>query len=305
MKRLALALVVFFVAIPTGSAQEQSAAQQATAKPQRIRVGGSVQQANLLHQVLPVYPLIAKTAHIEGTVVLHTIIGKDGAVQTLQFVSGPPLLMRAAMDAVRQWIYKPTLLNGEPVEVDTTIDVVFTLGTTSEDSAPAKPIDPQLREDILRLLEIMHAVEKAQDSARSAFDAMRPMLTRSLPDTPHRDKIVAAYEDKLAQLFQKPELMEGIVQIYAKYFSADDVRAMTDFYATPAGQHAIAHLDDIMADSIRLGQKLASDNLAGILAELCKEFPELEGQAKFCAASGQDTSRLRPDARSAPVPDPR
>jgi protein TonB len=96
--------------------------------PQRIRVGGQVQQANLIHQVLPVYPQIAKTAHIQGTVVLHAIIDKDGSVTELQFISGPPLLMRSAMDAVRQWRYRPTLLNGEPVQVDTTISVVFTLG---------------------------------------------------------------------------------------------------------------------------------------------------------------------------------
>jgi len=95
---------------------------------QRIRVGGQVQQANLIHQVTPQYPQIAKTAHIQGTVILHAIIGKDGTVQNLTYESGPPLLMRAAMDAVREWRYKPTLLNGDPVEVDTTISVVFTLG---------------------------------------------------------------------------------------------------------------------------------------------------------------------------------
>jgi periplasmic protein TonB len=96
--------------------------------PERIRVGGNVQQANLIHQVMPVYPEIAKTAHIQGTVILHAIISKEGSVQELQYISGPPLLMRSAMDAVRQWRYRPTLLNGEPVQVDTTISVVFTLG---------------------------------------------------------------------------------------------------------------------------------------------------------------------------------
>jgi protein TonB len=96
--------------------------------PKSIRVGGNVAQANLIRQVTPVYPPIAKTAHISGTVLLHAIIGKDGTVQDLQYISGPPLLMKSAMDAVRQWRYKPTLLNGEPVDVDTTISVVFTLG---------------------------------------------------------------------------------------------------------------------------------------------------------------------------------
>jgi periplasmic protein TonB len=94
----------------------------------RIRVGGNVQGAKLVHQVQPVYPQIAKTAHVSGTVLLHAIIAKDGSIQELQYVSGPPLLMRAAMDAVHEWRYQPTLLNGEPVEVDTTIQVVFTLG---------------------------------------------------------------------------------------------------------------------------------------------------------------------------------
>jgi protein TonB len=93
-----------------------------------VRIGGSVVQANLIRMVQPVYPPIAKTAHISGTIVLHAIISKDGAIEQLEYVSGPPLLMRNAMDAVRQWRYKPTLLNGEPVEVDTTVSVVFTLG---------------------------------------------------------------------------------------------------------------------------------------------------------------------------------
>jgi protein TonB len=93
-----------------------------------LRVGGNVQQANLLRQVQPIYPPIAKTAHISGTVVLHAIISKDGTIEQLEYVSGPPLLMKNAMDAVHQWRYRPTMLNGEPVEVDTTVSVVFTLG---------------------------------------------------------------------------------------------------------------------------------------------------------------------------------
>ena len=95
--------------------------------PARIRVGGNVQAAALVRQVTPLYPQIARTAHISGTVVLHAIIAKDGTIQELQYVSGPPLLMRAAMDAGREWRYKQTLLNGEPVDVDTTISVLLSL----------------------------------------------------------------------------------------------------------------------------------------------------------------------------------
>lgn len=95
---------------------------------QRIRQGGLVQAALLVNRIVPGYPAIARTARVSGTIVLHAIIAKDGRVQELTYVSGPPLLIKAAMDAVRQWRYRPTMLNGEPVEVETTIDVVFNLG---------------------------------------------------------------------------------------------------------------------------------------------------------------------------------
>lgn len=98
------------------------------ATPQRIRVGGAVQAAKMLRQTPPIYPQIAKTAHVSGTIILHAVIAKDGTVQELTYVSGPPLLMKSAMDAVREWKYTPTTLNGDPVEVDTTISVVFQLG---------------------------------------------------------------------------------------------------------------------------------------------------------------------------------
>jgi protein TonB len=94
---------------------------------QRIRQGGAVQAALLVNKVQPVYPPLARQTRISGTVRLHAIISKSGQVEQLEVISGHPLLVRAAMDAVQQWRYKPTLLNGEPVEVDTTIDVIFSL----------------------------------------------------------------------------------------------------------------------------------------------------------------------------------
>ena len=93
----------------------------------RIRQGGNVQVAKLVNRVQPVYPEEARKNRIQGTVRLHVILGKDGTVQQLEVMSGHPLLQQASLDAVRQWRYQPTLLNGEPVEVDTTIDVIFTL----------------------------------------------------------------------------------------------------------------------------------------------------------------------------------
>jgi protein TonB len=93
----------------------------------RIRQGGNVQAAKLMNRVQPSYPPLARQTRISGTVRLHAIIGKDGSVQQLEVLSGHPLLVQAALDAVRQWRYQPTTLNGDPVEVDTTIDVIFSL----------------------------------------------------------------------------------------------------------------------------------------------------------------------------------
>jgi protein TonB len=117
------------VALADDWAQKAAAAKIARATPPaRIRVGGNVQAANLITKVVPRYPKDAKKAGIQGTVRFQAILGHDGRVQSLQLVSGPPLLVDAARDAVQQWVYRPTLLNGQPVEVVTTIDVNFILG---------------------------------------------------------------------------------------------------------------------------------------------------------------------------------
>jgi TonB family protein len=110
---------------------------------QRVRVGGNVMTSKIEHQVPPVYPPDALAAHVEGDVVLHSILAKDGSVKELQYISGPPLLMRAAMDAVRQWRYTPFLLNGQPVEVDTSIDVKFSLASSASGEAPSAPAGPK------------------------------------------------------------------------------------------------------------------------------------------------------------------
>jgi protein TonB len=94
---------------------------------QRIRQGGQVQAAKLVNKVQPMYPPLARQTRISGTVRLHAIIAKNGSVEQLEVISGHPLLVQAALDAVRQWKYQATTLNGENVEVDTTIDVIFSL----------------------------------------------------------------------------------------------------------------------------------------------------------------------------------
>lgn len=93
----------------------------------RVQLGANVAAARLLNKVQPVYPALARQQGIQGLVRLKVIIGADGATQQLEVISGHPLLIQAAMDAVRQWRYRPTLLEGKPVEIETTIDVYFQL----------------------------------------------------------------------------------------------------------------------------------------------------------------------------------
>lgn len=106
---------------------------QATPRPvtpppvERIRVGGEVEEARLVHSVLPGYPPLARLARVQGVVKLDAIIDKNGTIKSLQAVSGSPMLIPAALEAVKQWVYKPTLLNGDPVEVATQIYVRFNL----------------------------------------------------------------------------------------------------------------------------------------------------------------------------------
>ncbi|MGO9094145.1 MAG: energy transducer TonB [Bryobacteraceae bacterium] len=95
--------------------------------PDRVKIGGVVMAGKLIHRVTPEYPPLAKLAHVCGTVRLQAIISRDGRIQGLQVLGGHALLVQAAVDAVAQWIYQPTTLNGDVVEVLTTIDVNFTL----------------------------------------------------------------------------------------------------------------------------------------------------------------------------------
>lgn len=95
--------------------------------PRSVSISEGVSQGLLLHKVIPVYPRSAKAAHVQGTVVLQALIGKDGLIENLHRLSGPPELVDAAIGAVSQWRYRPYILKGEPVEVQTTINVNFSL----------------------------------------------------------------------------------------------------------------------------------------------------------------------------------
>jgi periplasmic protein TonB len=102
-----------------------------TAHKGPYRVGGKVQPPHLIEQVQPVYPPLAKQARIQGDVLIDSVIDKEGRVTQMKVVSGSPLLVQAAIQALQQWRYQPTLLNGEPVAVDMVVTVHFQLGENS------------------------------------------------------------------------------------------------------------------------------------------------------------------------------
>jgi protein TonB len=97
--------------------------------PQRIRISQGVTKGLLIHRVEPSYPTLARAARVQGEVVLSAVIDANGQIQNLQLVSGHPMLVPAALEAVKQWRYKPYLLNGTPVEVETTVTVIFSLSS--------------------------------------------------------------------------------------------------------------------------------------------------------------------------------
>ena len=107
---------------------DSSAPKVKAATPKKVAISAGVMQGMLLQKTAPTYPPIAKAARVSGTVVLQATISKTGTIDNLHVVSGPAMLQQAALDAVKTWRYRPYLLNNEPVEVDTQINVIFTLG---------------------------------------------------------------------------------------------------------------------------------------------------------------------------------
>jgi TonB family protein len=308
---------------PPDAKPAASDAKTDASKPAPLKIGANVMAAKLTHQVPPVYPPIAKTAHIEGTVVLRAVIAKDGTVQDVSFVSGPPLLLRSAMDAVKQWTYQPTLLKGAPVAVETTLEVDFKLSAAAPShpaahveagagaARPLQPkespaIDPQYKTDVLHLLDVSHYREIASKDAKEGFDSSRSRLLGSFPDTPNRDKIFDVFVARMVDLIQSQDFSDKMAAVYHQYLSDDEVKSLTQFYATPAGQHFSAVEADLMGGLAQAGNQVARAGLSGVSKSLCTDYPELQGKAKFCPAAPGASPTLKPPTSStlpsAPTP---
>jgi len=139
----------------------------------------------------------------------------------------------------------------------------------------------------------MKTVEASESGVRTAFQTLRPQLVAILPATANREKIINAYGEKLAALVHTQQFQDGLVAIYAKHFTDDEVKKIDAFYQTPTGQHLVQTLPEVIGEAQSLGHQTAMDSIPRILSELCKEFPELQGQVNFCTAGDSNKQSLQ------------
>ncbi len=287
-----------------------AAAQSQNPHADRIRVGGNVQAAKITKKVEPVYPAEAKKAGISGTVVLHAVIAQDGTVKQLDYVSGPQELTDSAMGAVRQWEYQPTLLKSEPVEVDTTVNVVYELGSgeSGESAADAhetgavqvqtqngftvqggdhpftRPIriEPQLKADLEELFQVMHFDNMMTQMLASNFAPVEAKINAALPNQPSAKAIVKEFFDRVIAIGESPEMKDSMMLIYAKYLTDGQVKQAVEFYKTDAGQQMLVTQVKMYDDARKAGERIFSQNIGEILQDMCREYPELQGRMKAC-----------------------
>ncbi len=182
---LAILILLYPAAAQAAKVQDQaspSVGQQQTQRPQlpqRIRVSGSVAGGLLVRKVNPVYPPLARQARVSGTVVLRAIIGTDGSIENLTLVSGHPMLAPAAIEAVKQWKYRPYLLNGKPIKVDTEVTVNFALSPSPNDAVAGAAVRPE---------ETVSEYMKKYPGLLTEFGQLLETLQRNIQLPPVRDQ---------------------------------------------------------------------------------------------------------------------
>lgn len=166
---VSLSLAVFLV-LAAHAQQAQNSPQASAIEP--LRVDSKVMEAKVVYVTAPVYPQIAVMAHVSGVVVLHANIARDGTVLRLSVISGPALLQRAALDAVRRWRFEPTLLNGQPVEVETSLPVLFNLYDTVAFTFKTDVREPSASHPVLHETIEISGIGKRKDWANfiAAFE---------------------------------------------------------------------------------------------------------------------------------------
>jgi TonB family protein len=265
-----LTLAASFPAVPGWARQTagEPPAQVVAAPPKKVMVSSGVAQRNRIGGDMPVYPAIAKAAHVEGTVVLQATIAKEGTIENLRVISGPAMLQQAAIDAVHTWTYKPYLLNGEPVEVETQVNVVFSLDHSGSATAPAgngeaseqaSPASPEVQE--LMDLTGMAALQ------RQMVQQMMPTLRQAMP--PYMpDDVFEDFQNRILG----GDMQALIVKAYQNHVSTEDAAEMIAFYKTPAGHRSIQMMPMLMQELQAAGAKLGQDTMEKVLEQHSSEI---------------------------------
>lgn len=213
--------------------------------PNEVAVSAGVMAGNRIGGQMPQYPAIAKAAGIQGTVVLRATISREGKVTDLQVVSGPPMLQSAALAAVRTWTYKPYLLNGRPVDVETQVNVVFSLGSlppaaTAQAAPDFPPPEHPVTADQVRELMDLSGMTNLQ---KQLLAGMMPTLRSSMP--PYMpDDVLDDFQNSVVG----SDMEEAVVKSYQAHMSTEDATAAIEFYKTPAGQRILAETPVIMRE---------------------------------------------------------
>lgn len=246
-------------------------------RPERVRIGGLVMQAKLMQQVQPEYPPLAREARIQGTVRLRAIISPEGSVQQLEVLSGHPLLVQSALEAARKWRYEPTLLNGVPITVETTVDTVFSLepDPAAEEPAP-REIPPAFESDIRRLLNVTGAQTSWSQSAKAALESAQSRLVGELPPGGRGQQIFARFTQKMNAALESDEYAKAMVAFYASRFSQEDVIELIRFFETPTGQRFASVMGQVNRQLNAVAEARLQAEVNRILRELREEFPELK-----------------------------
>lgn len=265
---------------------QQPAAPAAASAPKTITVSSGIMAGQRIGGENPRYPAIAKAAHVSGTVVLRASISAQGAIEKLTIVSGPPMLQQAALDAVRTWIYKPYLLNGTPVQVETRVNIVFTLpepasggaqpnapaGQTPQDIhtqvvqaapqpseapiPPPPPANPITADQVHELMQLTGTV----NLTKQMLDGMMPTLRQSMPPYMPPDVL-----DDFEKTLLGADFEAMLVHTYQAHLSTEDAAQIIAFYRTPAGQRMMAAMPQIARESQAAGQQLGEQVMIEVL----------------------------------------
>jgi TonB family protein len=248
-------------------AASRTLAQQPEPKASAVRrVGGEIREPRKLKNVPPVYPEEAKKAGVQGVVILECTISPEGKVVDVRVLRGIPLLDPAAVEAVKQWEYTPTLLEGKPVPVIMTVTVNFRLGSgppapavAEAPPAPALTGSPEKIADIRRFLELSGAIATLATAREMMVDNLRALAR---PETP------SEVWEELRALIEAEHLEDDSLPLYDKYFTHDEIREYIRFYETPSGRKLAATLPVLVQEQVKPATSRATQLLKKLLDRL-------------------------------------